>query len=101
MSPHEVQEIYGIDVGNSFTAYTRPDGGKDLESRVAEIMSGGKPNSGDKKAADCCCVWEIYSRRDGLVYVVCQGYPDFLREPASPEIQIERFIRRSPHLQRM
>jgi hypothetical protein len=37
-------------------------------------------------------VWEIYNRRDGMVYVLCDGYPDFLREPASPQIQIERFF---------
>jgi hypothetical protein len=36
-------------------------------------------------------VWEIYCRKDGLVYVVCDGYGDFLREPASPDIFNERF----------
>ena len=35
---------------------------------------------GDKNAL----VWEIYSRKDGLVYAVCDGYKEFLREPASP-----------------
>jgi hypothetical protein len=36
-------------------------------------------------------VWQIYCRKDGLVYEVCDGYEDFLREPASPEIFNERF----------
>jgi hypothetical protein len=38
-----------------------------------------------------CCVWEVYNRKDGLVYTLCDGYPDFLREPASPEIYTDRF----------
>src|SRR4029077_12056708 len=36
-------------------------------------------------------VWQIYSRKDGMVYEVCDGYPDFLREPAAPDIFNERF----------
>ena len=27
-------------------------------------------------------MWEIYNRKDGLVYVICDGYREFLREPA-------------------
>src|SRR4029079_14333384 len=44
-------------------------------------------NRGDKNAI----VWEIYSRKDGLVYVVCDGYKEVLREPASPDVYNERF----------
>ena len=90
LSPDEVQEIYGIDVGDEYTAYTRPDGGHSIDQRVAEIMGGaglGKENG--KKGA--CCIWEIYSRRDGLVYVLCDGCKDFLREPTSPDVNLERF----------
>jgi hypothetical protein len=90
LSPDEVQEIYGVDVGDEYTAYTRPDGGKSIDQSVREIMGGaglGKENG--KKGA--CCVWEIYHRRDGLVYVLCDGCKNFLREPASPDIDLERF----------
>ena len=38
-----------------------------------------------------CVVWEIWNRKDGLVYTMCDGYPDFLREPASPEVYTDRF----------
>ena len=38
-----------------------------------------------------CCIWEVYNRKDGLVYTLCDGYPDFLREPASPEVYTDRF----------
>jgi hypothetical protein len=45
----------------------------------------------DDRAQKNAVVWEIYSRKDGLVYVVCDGYNDFLREPAGPDIFNERF----------
>jgi hypothetical protein len=38
-----------------------------------------------------CCVYEIYNKADGLVYVIAEGYSDFLKEPAEPEIKLERF----------
>ena len=36
-------------------------------------------------------VYEIYSKRDNLKYVVADGYPDFLEEPSEPYPSLERF----------
>ena len=33
----------------------------------------------------------MYNKKDGLVYVICDGYPDFLREPAAPDVYTDRF----------
>ena len=90
LTPHEVQEIYGMDVGKSYTAYHRDDVyGSDPWTLTDENWNTG--SSTDDKECDFCCVWQIYCRKDGLVYEVCDGYEDFLREPASPEIYNERF----------
>ncbi len=89
LTPDQVQEIYGVDVGKNFTAYTKPKGSG--EASLQAIMAGGDANSRRESKKGDCLIWEIYSRRDGLVYHVCDGYPDFLREPASPEVYIERF----------
>ena len=35
--------------------------------------------------------WEVYNRKDGLVYTLCDGYKDFLHEPSSPEVYTDRF----------
>ena len=67
----EVKEIYKIDIGQEFTAY------EDKNENDDEC----------KKAT----VWEIYSKKDGLVYVVCDGYHDFLKEPEAPTLELERF----------
>src|SRR4029077_21112214 len=51
-------------------------------------MAGGGENPSQPQRA---CVWELYHRKDGMVYVLCDGYPDFLREPAPPEAETMRF----------
>lgn len=94
LSPNEVKEIYGIDVGKNYTSYKRPDVGLDIQTRVSGLMSLGEARGNAKGKGDdkqCCCVWEIYNRKDGLVYILCDGYKDFLREPASPETPLSRF----------
>jgi hypothetical protein len=93
LSPNEVKEVYKRDVGKAYTSYSRPDGGLDVAVRAGGLMqlAPGQDTKGTGADKQCCCVWEIYNRKDGLVYVVCDGYPDFLREPAAPEADLERF----------
>jgi hypothetical protein len=92
LSPNEVKEIYGRDVGKNYVSYSRPDGGINAGARAGLIQLA--PNDREKGTGNdkqCCAIWEIYNRKDGLVYVVCDGYPDFMREPAAPETPLERF----------
>ena len=92
LSPNEVKEIYGRDVGKNYTSYSRPDGGMNAGARAGLLQLG--PNDREKGTGDdkqCCCIWEIYNRKDGLVYIVCDGYPDFMREPGAPDTPLERF----------
>ena len=92
LSPNEVKEIYGRDVGKNYTSYSRPDGGMNAGARAGLLQLG--PNDKEKGTGDdkqCCCVWEIYNRKDGLVYIVCDGYADFMREPGAPDTPLERF----------
>ncbi len=94
LSVNEIKEVYGVDVGKNYTAYRRQDVGTSYESARALWQQGGANDAttispGD---ADTAVVWEIYNKRDGLVYCVCDGYQDFLREPASPDPWIERFF---------
>lgn len=93
LSPNEVQETYGVDISKNYTSYTRDDTGKDYERARATWQRGGEHDEttispGD---GDCALVWEIYNKKDGLVYVIADGYKDFLREPASPEVWMSRF----------
>lgn len=88
LTPEKVREIYGVDITPSFTRY-RLDG-----------ATGAFRTEGDTSASDegtgcdgaVAVVWEMFSRNDGLVYVMCDGYTDFLREPAPPPVWSERFF---------
>ena len=90
LTPDEVQEIYGVDVGDSYTAYTKPTSPGSLAQRASNLMHA-RSQGRDIRDEAACIVWEAYNRKDGLVYEICDGYPEFLREPASPETKIERF----------
>jgi hypothetical protein len=99
--PEYVQEIYGVDVGNSYIAYSSIDG-------VLNRQNGGLTQFNDKGSNETmsalfagtqrddrnrvfCVVWEIYNKKDGLVYTICDGYPDFLAEPSPPDVFTSRF----------
>lgn len=73
---NEVKEVYGVDLG---TTYTRQEQ-KLTESGMSE-----------KTSDDLARIWEIYCKRDGLKYVIADGYPDFLVEPSCPDLKLRRF----------
>jgi hypothetical protein len=79
MDCDEVKEVYGVDLqAGSYIgyAYTPQEG-------------YAKSDSEHKKAL----VYEVYDRKDGMKYVVCEGYRDFLEEPTAPDLgYIETFF---------
>lgn len=80
-----IKEVYGIDVGtgeSSARAYTDQSG---------RAVRGDETTGKDVDWETKFCVWEIYCKVDGLVYVVCDGYPEYLAEPSSPDVWLERF----------
>lgn len=99
LSPDEVKEIYGVDIGDQFKAY-RP--GTTEDPTVSPLSGEYDPTtdswsydkedpSSDSYKSRVAVVWETYNRKDGMVYVTADGYKDFLREPAQPDVWTERF----------
>ena len=97
LTPDEVEEVYMVDIGTGFTAYDDEGRSTGYEPTAEQHYYAGGGPGGTGKDDDygptrpLACVWEIYSRKDGLMYVCCDGYPDFLQEPAAPETDITRF----------
>ncbi len=87
MSPEDIEELYKKDVSKNFSAYKPASNDPTMSTSPTE--SAG-PLKGDQDSS-VCAVWEVYNKNDGLCYVVCDGYPDFLEEPTVPAVQIERF----------
>lgn len=77
LKPERVKELFKIELGqDQFTRYTG-DG-----TAIVTVTD-------DKKYL--CKIYEVYDKSSGVVYTVCDGYPDFLEEPGPPEVQTERF----------
>lgn len=89
LTPQEIKEIYGVDVGKDFTSY-RVGTTEDPMVSPTITVDDSAPDTGEP-GKKVCLVWDIYDRVTGLVYTVCDGYKDFLREPAPPEVWTERF----------
>lgn len=92
LTEDEIEEVYMVDVGQAYTAYD--ENGQCTDRAANEMdhyMAGGGDGNDSEKPSMRACVWEIYHRKDGVVYVVCDGYPDFLQMPAPPETEITRF----------
>lgn len=96
LTSDRIKEIYKVDVSGATAGNNLGEGGPRIYVRhndgtfapdTREASRDGKVSKHDTFH----CVWEIYSRIDGLVYVVCDGYPEFLVEPSCPDVKLERF----------
>ena len=89
MSPDRVQEVYGVDVKSSYTAYAPGEPADQVTAAIRARIHGDEGNR--DRNGNKAMVWHIYNRADGLYYCVCDGYKDFLTEPAAPNAWTERF----------
>lgn len=84
----EVKEIYGCEIKGNYTPY-------DVQGRSHDSsrkgMSAGAAEQKELQDEGMVCVYEVYDKPSGLVYVVADGYDDFLKEPAAPELTLETF----------
>lgn len=91
LTADEIKRIYNLDVAaGGAHAYVIDAHGDVAQQAVAHMQTSGQ-NEGAEDAQHLFRVWETYSRVDGLVYVMCDGYKDFLQEPAPPECYTARF----------
>ena len=89
MTLDEVHDIFGVnlndrDAGWTFTPYT-------IDKETGEPTTG---KSKEEEGPEYCLVWEIFDRRVGMVYFLVDGCYKFLRMPAKPDVELERFF---PH----
>lgn len=77
-----IKQTYGVDV-----ACGRGDSYSDHKPRPSWSFNG--QNDGIDK--DTTLVWEVQDKETGTVFTIADGYPDFLREPAAPNVQIDGF----------
>lgn len=87
----EIQELFGVDLTDRYTAYTMNKGSQ-REYAANDVMDDDYEWSPPEKKKDSLvCVWKHYDKVSGLVYFVADGYHTFLREPAAPDVFVEGF----------
>ena len=90
----QIEEIYGVDVGDDYDSEAGSKNNHRSGSVIEMSRAFANAERGATKEDDTApfaSVYEIWSKGDGLVYVVCAGYPDFLVEPHAPEVALDRF----------
>jgi hypothetical protein len=79
----KVHRVYGVDLGEKkFTRYS-PSG----QSISTDPSAAAERNNHSNHVL----VWEVQNKRTGMVYTVADGYDDYLKPPAPPEVATERF----------
>ena len=89
LTPEEVEEIYQIDLGEKFKSY-------DVQGRLIDMTDPYSKTTSfddtDGVRQGLVQVCEVYDKRTGLQYCIADGYEDFLREPMSPDVNVESFF---------
>lgn len=75
----EIREIYKIDVGDKAT-------------RSASVGGSPPPDPANvSKDKNVLTVYEVWNKQNGQMFVICEGYDDYLRPPGEPDVKLERF----------
>lgn len=90
LTPKQIQELYGVDVGKGYTPYSRLNPHDQPHARNWTFVPTGDGGRDGKDQFGI--VWEIYDAPTGLVYTICDGYPEFLTPPAPPKATVEQFF---------
>ena len=78
MQPCDIEKVWKVDIEDQFTPYSQTESGKSEDVRAL-----------DKDA--CARVYEVWDKENMQVFVVCEGHKDFIKEPATPQVWMERF----------
>lgn len=88
MASCTIQQIYGKKVSGKASSYARKRVSEQDDYSYTKI-SGDKNRQADYD--DYYRVWEIYHKETGSVFTICEGYDEYLREPAALDVIVEQF----------
>lgn len=83
LTPDDIDETYGVDVSGSYTEYKQID--DDSRPRWSD-------KDGDVARQAPGKVWEVWNRKTGQVFTICDGHDEYLKPPAEPDVRVRRFF---------
>lgn len=92
MTAQQIKEVYQVDVTQGAGTTGLADGGEQIvvNTKDGDTANQGGMNSPSRQGKHI--VWKIWDKRTGHEFVVMEGWPDFLKEPDIPDIEIEQFF---------
>jgi hypothetical protein len=93
LTVQEIKEVYSVDIGlaggSSGVDVAGMGGQAQVNTRDGNshnIVDGHNPVQGKTR------VWKVWDKRTGHEFILAEGYPDFISEPAPPDAQVEQFF---------
>lgn len=86
-TPEEVKRNFKVDLGKEYKPHY--DDGSTRSSDQYEMSFGSEDDA--TKDSKLACVYEHYDRETGTMYLLCDGYKGFLREPGAPDVYVDDF----------
>lgn len=84
LTPEQVRQVYGVKVDDSYTPFDEK--GDEVSRDLLDDADADTPVPQTRAV-----VWEIWDKHQGQTFTVCQGHPEFLVEPKTPDVHIEQF----------
>lgn len=93
LTPNEIKEIYDVDIKDDYLTYDLRGRKNDPDNTYQQAFQNPHydPSKNIDNSKSLALVWEVYDRQAGLMYVVCDGHKDFLKEPTAPPVKTETF----------
>lgn len=84
MTQKEIERNWKVDVRGSAKAYNKVKDrdGSDVWREIDKSVYSKESQF---------CVWNVWDKESGQTFWMCQGYPNFLVEPAAPKFPLEGF----------
>lgn len=83
-TPDDIVEDYGVDIRGQYTEY-KAEGDDARWDRWSD-------EAGKLERVAAAKVWRVQNRKTGQEFTVCEGYDDYIKEPAVPVVRIPRFF---------
>jgi len=85
LSPDDVKDIYDVDVSTSYLRHNDAGLAQQNVSRLTQSYA-------DMDRNPMVMVYEVYDKATGTVFTLADGYPNYLRAPEAPFVQVDQFF---------
>lgn len=99
LTPEQIEQVYKVDVRTCYKAYRNgqpvtagvDSSSVNTDTDMTDYDRGSSDSSRTNSRGGTARVWAVQSRRTGQFFTLVEGWPDFVKEPEAPELQVNGF----------